>query len=681
MADQGDTDAAVLAALQVHPAHGAVVFRAVPDQRGEAGDFVVEQFTGAAARLLEPVLTPGTRISQVAEPSGEDLVPEMARLVTDGGWSRLALPSGDAPESPACVDAVGVGDRVVGLICPEGPLPPPVQERGFRALVEAAVDVVHVLDASGITRYISPGAAQVLGYTPAELVGRHFRMMLDPRDRAQVEQTFADVVSAPAGAVVEAEHRVRSKDGQVRWVHGRGSNHLGTPGVHAVVVNWRDVTVPVELRARLEYAATHDALTGLANRTLFIDHLELALATASRHPRLRVAVLFCDLDRFKLINDSFGHAAGDALLRQVGQRLRGAVRPADTVARLGGDEFAVLCPELADEEQAGHLAERVVAAVAGPYRLEDGPEELLVGTSVGVALSPHPPQDAELLVREADTALYEAKHRGGGRVQLYSGTLSESVSQRFHLAAELRRALVSDQLRVLYQPKLRLADDEVFSAEALLRWEHPERGLLRPADFLGLAEEAGLLLPIGAWVLRTAAEQVAAWAQSGRGIGVQINFSHEELIDPTMLELVRATLAETGVDPGKLEIEITERAAVADLSRTIETVGAVRALGLHVSLDDFGTGYCSLAWLRQIPVDVVKLDQSFTQGLGDDPTSTAIVEAVIRLSSALDLLTVAEGVETAEQLARLRELGCHSAQGYFIGVPMTAAELSDRLLR
>jgi EAL domain-containing protein (putative c-di-GMP-specific phosphodiesterase class I) len=317
--------------------------------------------------------------------------------------------------------------------------------------------------------------------------------------------------------------------------------------------------------------------------------------------------------------------------------------------------------------------------VAGPYRLADGPEELLVGTSVGVALSQHPPQDPELLMREADTALYEAKHRGGGQVQLYSGTLSETVSHRLHLEAELRQALVGGQFRLLYQPKLRLADDVVFSAEALLRWEHPDRGLLLPADFLALAEETRLLLPIGAWVLRTAAEQVAAWERSGCGIGVQVNFSSEELTDPTLLELITTTVTDTGVDPGRLEIEITERAAVADLARTIETVGAIRALGLHVSLDDFGTGYCSLAWLQQIPVDLVKLDQSFIQGLGDDPTSTAIVEAVLRLTSALRLQTVAEGVETAEQLAQLRALGCHSAQGHFIGTPMTAEALEARL--
>ncbi|MEA3218552.1 MAG: hypothetical protein QOJ19_4708 [Acidimicrobiia bacterium] len=679
MADLDGADAALLEALGSHPAHGAVVAHAVRDDGGTVSDFVIERTTETAARLLGPGVHPGVPVSRLAAGRGSELIPELTRLTTEGGWAQLRLAPGTDPDERVAVDMIAVGDRVVCLLDPGWTRELALQERGFRALVESAVDVIEVIEPTGVIRYVSPGARAVLGYPPEHLLGRHFRTKVDPRDRAMTEEAFARVLAAEPGVVVETEFRVRHGEKEVRWVHGRGSNHLHTPGVNAIVVNWRDVTVPLELRSRLEYAATHDALTGLANRTLFVDHLELALAAAARHAGSRVAVLFCDLDRFKMVNDSLGHPAGDALLRQVGRRLHEAVRPGDTVARLGGDEFAVLCPELVDDVHAHALAERIMAALEGPYRLEGTPQELLVGTSVGVALSTYPPQSAEQLLQEADTALYEAKRRGRNRVELFSGRLRDSVTDRLGLETDLRRALENGQLVVQYQPKLDLHENRVFSAEALLRWDHPERGLLLPSAFLPLAEETGLLSPIGEWVLRTAAAQVAAWAHHGLDMSVQINFSDQELNDPGMLPLMEETLAARAIDPVKLEVEITERAAAADLARTIETVRTVRARGSHVALDDFGTGYCSLTWLQQIPVDTVKLDQTFILRLGEHPASTAIVESVLRLSVALGLITVAEGVETAAQLEQLRDLGCDSAQGFYIGRPMWADDLEKAM--
>ncbi|MCW2568132.1 MAG: domain S-box-containing protein/diguanylate cyclase protein [Mycobacterium sp.] len=670
MEDVDAPEAALLAVLLGHPRLGVVVSRAEYDDEGVITNFVIRRSNHTADEFLPAPLTVGQRLGDLPGGAGPALVAQLAELVCRGGFATVELP--DPPilhARPAAVVDAGAAEDHVVLVFHDGATERDTAEPWFRALVESAVDVIHVIDRDGLTRYVTPGAGSVLGYPAERLVGRHFREMIDPRDQPLVEETFARAVAAPLGTVVEAEARVRHGEGGTRWIHGRATNHLDTPGIRAVVVNWRDITVPRELRSKLEYAATHDALTGLPNRSLFADHLELALAGASRRPQSRVGVLFCDLDQFKVVNDTLGHQAGDDLLRQVAHRLRQVVRPGDTVARFGGDEFAVLCPDLASERTAAGLAWRVQHAVAGSYELAGAQREMFVGASLGVSVSTGTDPAAEEMLREADTALYEAKRRGRGRVQLYSKRLRDSVTDRSRLETDLRRALARGELVLHYQPKLNLHHRRVEEVEALLRWQHPERGLLSPADFLPLAEETGLIIPIGAWVLRTAVEHVATWAREGRRLGVCINLSARELTRPGLLEELDETTADHQVDPGQLNVEITENAAATDLDATIGRVGALRERGAHVSLDDFGTRYSSLSWLQRIPIDTLKLDQSFIRPLGEHPKTTAIVEAVLHLGRAIGLATIGEGVETGEQLDRLSGLGCDFAQGYYIGRP------------
>jgi diguanylate cyclase (GGDEF)-like protein/PAS domain S-box-containing protein len=657
-------DTVLLTLLLAHPHLGVVVACAVYDAGGNITDFEVERRNDVAEDAFDAPVEPGAMLGDLAAGAAPTLVEQLAGLVSAGGYSRLVT----ALDTDWTVDAGATGNHVVVLLDRNSD-DTAGRERWFRALVESAADVIQVLDRDGTTRYISPGAGSVLGYPAEKLLDRHFLEAIDPRDQELLEESFANILAAAPGAGVEAEVRVRHGEGGTRWVHARASNHLETPGVDGIVVNWRDITVPRELRSKLEYAATHDPLTGLPNRSLFADHLELALAGAARRPESRVGVLFLDLDQFKSVNDTHGHAAGDDLLRQVAGRLRQVVRPGDTVARFGGDEFAVLCPDLTSERTAAGLAWRVQREVAGNYSLSGATQDALVGASLGVSVSGGERPVAEDMLREADTALYEAKRRGRGRVQLFSRHLRESVTERAKLEADLRRALERGEFVVHYQPKLYLEQDEITEAEALLRWRHPERGMLPPAAFLSVAEETGLIVPIGTWVMRSAVEQVATWAREGLDLGVCINFSPRELTHPALLDTLDDAMSHHDVAAGMLNLEITESAAVADLDATIQRVTAIRERGTHVSLDDFGTGYSSLRWLQEIPVDTVKLDRTFVRPLGEHPRTTAIVEAVLRLGRALGLATIGEGVENVAQLGRLTELGCDYVQGYYVGRP------------
>ncbi|WP_169789834.1 putative bifunctional diguanylate cyclase/phosphodiesterase [Actinoplanes subtropicus] len=431
---------------------------------------------------------------------------------------------------------------------------------------------------------------------------------------------------------------------------------------------------------RLARQATYDPLTGLPNRALVLDRLGLALARTARGGD-PMSVLFIDLDRFKPINDSLGHATGDEVLRAIADRLGKLVCGEDTVARLAGDEFVVIGESMAKPSDAVRFAERVVTALGRPIRTEIGGtvHEVSVGASVGVAFADRGAQlSAEDLLRDADVAMYRAKQRGRGRVEVFDEALRIAVESRLDNQNDLRRAIEHDEIRAFYQPIVDIDGGEVVGFEALARWEHPVRGLLAPSVFIDVAEETGLIVPLGARMLSLACAQTARWRRERpdfAGIHVAVNVSGTQFGHPSFVPTVTAVLADTGLDPGALWLEITETSIMADAEAAAETLGAIRALGVHLAIDDFGTGYSSLTYLRRFPVETLKIDRSFVAGVGRDREDEAIVDMILGLARALGLDVVAEGVETTAQLAYLRRLGCAFGQGYHFGRPTAADEI------
>jgi predicted signal transduction protein with EAL and GGDEF domain len=447
----------------------------------------------------------------------------------------------------------------------------------------------------------------------------------------------------------------------------------------------------IRAHEQIAHQATHDGLTGLANRLLFRDRLELALARAKRHGSL-VALLFLDLDRFKDVNDTLGHSAGDELLRSVAERLRAALRADDTLARLGdeeftlarfgGDEFVVLCEDLASERAAVRIAERVQQALLTPFVLAR--QELLITTSIGIVLTSGAEGDTEGLVRDADIAMYRAKERGPGNWEIFDAALRKRALERIATEQALRQALDAGEFRLHYQPIVALDGGTMESVEALVRWQHPEAGLLPPGQFIPIAEESALILQIGAWTLKEACEQAHRWrARFGdrAPLPVSVNVSARQLAQPELPEIIRRVLAETGVSAADLAIEITETALIEESSVPAASLLELHALGVKIMLDDFGTGYSSLSHLQRFPIDALKIDRSFVMHLGTEEEKGAIVGAIAAMARALGLEVVAEGVETAEQAAEVQALGCGWAQGYHFARPAPPTEIESLILR
>ena len=428
----------------------------------------------------------------------------------------------------------------------------------------------------------------------------------------------------------------------------------------------------------MERLAYHDAMTGLPNRPLYIDRLILALAQASRSNQ-RLAVFFLDLDRFKDINDSLGHSIGDSLLKAVAERIRRCVREGDTVARFGGDEFTLLIPRIEQVEDAAKIAQKILETLKIPFIIAE--RELFVTTSIGISVYPNDGADPETLLRNADTAMYRAKDSGRDNYQLYAPAMNARALERLALENLLRKALSQKELVLFYQPVVDVTSKSVVGVEALIRWNHPELGLLSPAHFISTAEMSGLIVPIGNWVTRTACRQIKIWQKRiDRDLTVAVNLSARQFQQPNIVEEIARALEETDLDPESLELEITESNAMQNAENTIYTLRELKALGVRIAMDDFGTGYSSLNYLKRFPIDILKLDQSFVREVTNDATDAAIVSAVISMAHSLDLKVIAEGVETEEQLAFLQKQRCDRIQGYLFSAPLAADDLENYLL-
>jgi diguanylate cyclase (GGDEF)-like protein/PAS domain S-box-containing protein len=552
----------------------------------------------------------------------------------------------------------------------------------LQAIYQAVPDMIIIHRADGSVLDVNDNMLRGFGCTREQALSLPL-LRFAGRD-GTVDKTMDRLYRCLIGEIQDFEWTARRIDGEEFLAEVRLRRLGDGTGEAAIVAVVRDISARKEAehqlaqaRDRLSQMAFYDALTGLPNRTLMQDRLGQALLEAEINKRL-VAVLFLDLDRFKTVNDTLGHAAGDTLLKGVAERLLANVRRGDTVARLAGDEFMIVLTSVAQRDDVLPVARKLLESFNDPF-VVDG-HRLFVTPSMGITIYPDDDRQIEGLLKNADTAMYHAKEQGRNNFQLFVPEMHTQSMRRLTLGSSLREALERNELLLHYQPQLSLCSGRVVGVEALLRWHHPELGLIAPADFIPLAEETGLIVPIGEWVIRTACAQALAWQKAGvPPLRVAVNLSARQFWRGDMAQVVQRALAETPLDPQWLELELTESMIVQYVEQAIGILREIKAMGVGVSVDDFGTGYSSLAYLRRLPIDALKIDRSFVDGVTDHSDDAAITRTIIAMAKSLKLRVVAEGVETDGQLAFLREHGCDEAQGYLLGRPQPVAEVEAQL--
>jgi diguanylate cyclase (GGDEF)-like protein/PAS domain S-box-containing protein len=627
------------------------------------------EFAGAPIELLAaPAAGMAERLRAAATAPVRD--EELVFRTRDGALVDVGLSlSPLLDERQAAVGAVLIARDVRARKLAEAALRE--SEERYRTLFERNQAGVFRTSVAGLILDCNDAFARILGFAArGECIGKS--MLHHYRDLWQ-RTTLLQKMRAQGGLTDEEVGLVRI-DGAPAWVLANAMLLAARDDASEVLEGTViDITQRKNAERQIVHQAYHDALTGLPNRMLLFDRLTQALSLARRDER-GLAVLFLDLDQFKLVNDTLGHAAGDRLLVEVARRLQNAVRECDTVARVGGDEFTLLLRNLDEGNDAARAAKKVLDAIARPLDV-DG-QRLYLTTSIGISMYPADGQEAEALLTNADIAMYRAKELGRSRFQLCTPEMNAKSVARLTLERDLRLAVERGELALLYQPQVRIASGRTVGVEALLRWNHPERGLVRPAEFIGVAEETGLILPIGEWVLRAACEQARRWHRNGCAeLRVAVNLSALQFQQRGLVAVVQEVLSDTGVDPDWLVLEITESAAMHDAELTVEVLAMLRAMGLRIAIDDFGTGHASLSYLRQFPIDSLKIDRSFVADLETSREGSTIVNAIIGLAHGLDLEVVAEGVETEGQLRFLAERGCEEYQGFLISQALSAVEV------